>query len=44
MVEGGDLGRTGLPVDKRLPRRLDIVSERGNQAETGDHHPSAAVE
>src|SRR4029453_11806193 len=44
MVEGGDLGRARLPADKRLPRRLDVVPEGRDQAETRDHHAPAAVE
>src|SRR5262249_1469776 len=43
MVEGRDLGRAGLAGDKRLPRRLDVVAERRDHAEAGDHHPAPSV-
>src|SRR5205085_5462485 len=43
VLEERDLADTRFACEQAPPRRLDVVPERAEHAEAGDHHPPAPV-
>src|SRR5205807_4487859 len=43
VVETGDLTRAGFAREQVRPRRIDVVADRRDSAETGDDDPAPAV-